>query len=59
MTEHEKRTAMEGRKAMRQFISRTGRKPSMAELDAECKAYKPEPEPVSKRTGKRIFRFAW
>lgn len=59
MTANEKRLAGEGRKAMRQFIQRTGRKPSMAELDAACIAYIPEPEPVSKRTGKRIFRFAW
>lgn len=58
MTEQERKTANEARKVMRQFISKHGRKPSMAELDAACRAYQPEPE-VSRRTGRKLFRFAW
>jgi len=59
MTEHEKRIASEGRKAMAQFIRKHGRKPSMAELDTACREFTPEQPAISKRTGKPFFRFAW
>lgn len=48
------------RKISRDFIRKNGRKPSMFELDMACRDYVEPAKPVvSRRTGRKIFRFAW
>lgn len=47
------------RRIARDFIRKHGRKPSMYELDMACREYVEPAEPVSRRTGRKLFRFAW